>query len=143
MIIYYIGSNNKKKNITLNYYLNFNLHKYIIGTYYIILFNKNGSNYFIINNKISFIKNLIPKTDLKHQRKQCILLNNSDTVGTDLKILDNYKMNMCEDYNSITKLHIIFNLLKIRCTHINIIESKPFIKLTYDINEMIIDQLYK
>lgn len=142
IFIYYINENNKK-NITLNYYLNYGLDKYQNGIYYANIYNINGSNHITHNGNISGI-NILKITDQMinpPKRKNILLLNNDVPVNVDLGILDNYKMNINENH-SLTNLGKILQLIGIKCTHILIIQHIPFNKKIVHVDEVDINHIY-
>lgn len=148
VFVYYINDG-KIKNITLNYYLKYNINDYKKGTYYVKIYSLDNMNHIAFKgdidhiNKIT-INKITTLADVKiPKRKKIILLNNEKPININLQILDNYKINM-EYFKdaSISNLAQIINILGLKCTHITIIELYPFQKTTIEIENVDIKFLY-
>lgn len=143
-IIYHLDGFSMK-NITLNYYLNYNLNKYSEGSYYVIIYNSNESSQIAFKGVIGDIDRIIRKsiTDCSYRRKNIMLLNNGMPLNTNLEILDKYKRNtQYFGESSITNLSTITKLMKLTCTHISIFELRPFKKTILDIAQVDINDIY-
>lgn len=147
MFLFYIDCQDNElstrcRNITWNYYLNYNMDKFKKGTYYAKILNVNGINQLAFNGNIMEINNrILPQN--KPKRKNIILQNNSIPINIDLKVLDNYKMSISGFNNPITNMGQILDLLGIPCTEVSIIRMHPFSKITLPINDVDIDYLYQ
>ena len=146
MFIFYVSDDhNNLKNITWNYYLGFNLDEYTSGTYYLKIYNSTGTNHIAFNGNLADIhkKNMYQYPEKLPKRKNIILLDGDISVNIDLKILDNYKISTLPYDNSITNLGQILKLLDINCTHITIIQMRPFLKVVMDVEDVNINDLYQ
>lgn len=143
MFIYYI-SNNNVKNITLNYYLGYGLKKYNFGKFFVKFINIYGTRYVSYIGDIEKIKNInLNENDSNPKRKNVILLNNNVPVKINLEILDNYKKHMTQFNNSsIVNIGEILSLIGIQCSHVTIIQTKPFLKTTESVNNVDINSIY-
>ncbi|XWV25255.1 hypothetical protein QJ856_gp0517 [Tupanvirus deep ocean] len=144
IFIYHVN-NKKVKNITLNYYLGYKLHKFQTGKYYAKIYNCDGTNHVAFDGHINQIHKMkIHKSiDNPPKRKKILLLNNEKPLNIDLEILDNYKINMKHSGDSsITNLAEILEIFGLQCTHVTIIEFSPFRKITKEITEVDVNELY-
>lgn len=150
MTIYYI-KNNKLTNITLPYYLNYNLYKYLEGEYYIKIYSMEKTDHFVYKGTLLDLKKInLTNEELNFKRKKFILYDKDKIIKDDLNIIDNYYKNlnylslthqsMCTD--DYTKLKNIFLYLGIKCTHIEFINFLPFSKYTLPIDDMSVQALY-
>ncbi|AYV85738.1 MAG: hypothetical protein Satyrvirus35_4 [Satyrvirus sp.] len=144
ILVYYFDGNNLK-NITMNYYFGIGLSKFRTGVFYLKIFDENGVNHIAFEEKITNIKNIVLYDPLKNppRRKNITFLNDETSLEVDLCALDNYKMNIEKlIVEPICDLKKILKFLGHDCTHVKIIEMRPFSKTLVDINEIHINQLY-
>jgi hypothetical protein len=146
--VYYIPSDEnsaqrKKKNITLNVIFGIGLTNYNYGKYHVRMKN-NCATYDIIYTGYLYQLHYIqcPSEILSVNRKKVLLLDNGNTIDTNIDFLDNYWMMTAQlDSDLVEKnVAIILDILRIRCTSIKIIDF-PHIK-SYDPNHLEIKDLY-
>lgn len=145
ILIYYIKENGNQ-NITWNYYLNYNLDKYIKGTYYIKIYDIRGINHIAYNGNLNNINKMNTAQIIENlpRRKNILLLNNGIPNSADLQLLDNYRTNMIYFQEScITNLGTILSLMGLKCDQVAIIQSYPFNKIVMKTDEIDIDYLYQ
>ncbi|XWV26514.1 hypothetical protein QJ857_gp0553 [Tupanvirus soda lake] len=146
VFIYHVN-NKKVRNITLNYYLGYKLHKFQTGKYYAKIYNSDGTNHIAFDghiNQIHKIKTHKHKSiDNPPKRKKILLLNNDQPLNINLEILDNYKINM-EHFgdSSITNLAEILDIFGLQCTDVTIMEFSPFRRIKKKITEVDVNELY-
>lgn len=142
MIIY---ETDTRKNITLNYYLNYNLVKYQNSTFFVTVYNQHNTNYFTFTGDITDIDEISDQVvDTIPSRKNIILMNKDQPINFDLQILDNYHSNTKNlKSKSITNLKKITELMDLQCTHVKFIEKKPFKINVSDVNDLEINHLYE
>jgi hypothetical protein len=142
MFIFYIDHDDNIKNITWNYYLNCNMSSFDHGVYYLKIYNTDGTNHLAFSGNISDIEKKNNLIITKPKRKHIILLNNSEPINVDLKILDNYKLSSEPFPNPIKNMDKVLKLLGIKCSQIVIININPFFKTILNIEDITIDELY-
>jgi hypothetical protein len=148
IVFVYHVENDKSKNITLNYYLGYNMNKYKNGCYYLKICDINGTN------SIAFVGNLdnikldifgLCKNENPPKRKTIILYNHEKIISFDLEILDNYFTNSKQCKNDIKPIKNLGKILKIfgiTCTHIVVIQLYPFKKEQIEPDKIDIEYLY-
>lgn len=137
-LVYVLGSDNKVRNITLNYHTGIGLFPYRTATYYLHIITSKGSERVGIDGNLSdlppiitLLKNtactsITDTRDIKLlRRKKVVLMDHAKPIDFDLRILDNYYPNTLRDYgiNIITNLGLITKVLGLSCTHISISQS--------------------
>ena len=96
LTLVYFVRDNKITNITLQYYLNFWLDNYKLGTYYLRIYNLHGTNHLTYTGALTDIPTINPiyNTDVSTpRRKDVLLMLNSQPVCVDLAVIDNYRVN--------------------------------------------------
>ena len=143
VFLYHINDK-KMTNITFNYYFRYNLDKFKNGTFYAKIYNSYGTDHIAFNGEIDHVHSIkIQPAIIQPKRKKVILLNGENPISVDLQILDNYKHNMLHfEKSSVTNLADITKMLGLECTHITIIEIRPFKKITMEIDNVDINHLY-
>jgi hypothetical protein len=144
MFIYHINDDHVK-NVTWKYYLGYDLEKYKTGTFYAKVYNIYGTDHIAYNGDIRSINNMDTLKEIKNppRRKNVLLLNNGIPLRVNLEILDNYKKYVGHFNNSgITNLGKILSLLGLKCSHVTIIQTIPFMKTTEIVDNMDINHLY-
>lgn len=150
MTIYYI-KNDRLTNITLQYYLNYNLYNYLEGEYYVKKYSMEKTDHFVYKGTLLDLEKIkLSNEELNFKRKKFILYDNDKIIKDDLNIIDNYYKNL--NYlssnhislyiNDYVKLKNTFIYLGIRCTHIEFINFLPFSKYTLPVNDMSLKELY-
>ena len=143
-LIYYINDDDIK-NITMNYYFGWNLKKFKSGTYYLKIFDANGTNHIAFIGNIELIHKIKITESFENppKRKRVILLNENNPININLEVLDNYKTNTKHlQSSSISNLKEITKILGLKCSHVTIIETRPFNKITMDVESVDINYLY-
>lgn len=144
IFVYHINEH-QRNNITLNYYMGYNLRKYGFGAYYVKMIGPSDTHHIAINGDlehIDTIKNMDVAGNFP-KRKKIILSNNEIPLSINMEILDKYKM-VVDNVGEIgvKNLGLILFYLGIKCTDVTIIEMFPFTKKTFNVNEIEIDHLY-
>jgi hypothetical protein len=113
--------------------------------YYLKLLNCSGANHLAFNGEIVDVSKIKITQSLENppKRKNVMLSNNGVLLDINLEILDNYLTNLkySPDTN-ITNLKTILKILGFECSHITIIETRPFNKITIDVTNIDINYLY-
>jgi hypothetical protein len=146
IVFVYHYSDDKIRNITWNYYLGYGLDKFKNGTFYAKVFKKSGTKHIAFDGHIDQISKIeiVDESEINiPKRKHIILSHNGEPLDVDLTILDNYRMNM-EHFEgiSVKNLGKILKLLGLKCSHVTILQHRPFYKKTIDVREVDIDVIY-
>lgn len=138
VVIYYVY-NNHIKNITLNYYLNYNMSQYRTGSFYMRIYRSDGVKHVAFYGTIA-----LPAvtTSIVPTRKRFMLMSADSPVQIDLQILDNYYTDSKQFSSPVKNLHQILQLIGINCTHVTIIQLNPFHKECLVTADVDIDYLY-
>jgi len=142
--VYFIGDTDIT-NVTLRYYLGYGLSNYQTGTYYVRTHDKFGTSYLTFTGNITEIPHLnsYSISELTPPlRKNIILLDNNTIIDVDLDILDNYIINIQNSDTYVTNMKLILELMGIDCTHIKIIQLRPFSAVILDADQVSIYDLY-
>jgi len=144
-------------NITVNYHTNILLEPYQKGIYYIQSSNENYDDDYIFDGTIDDVTrylssygnpiflNVSYQNPISNNRKNVILFDGDQILNVNFHAIDRYKNYMVHDSNftKVTDIQTILQiLLHISCTHILIIQTFPFKKVTYDIKDVTIDMIY-
>lgn len=144
IFVYHINDH-QLNNITLNYYMGYNLRKYNFGSFYVKMIGPSDTHHIVINGDLEHI-NSIKNIDVANnspKRKKIILSNNNVPLNINMEVLDKYKV--VSDYVGdigIKNLGLILYYMGIKCTDVTIMEMFPFTKKTFNVNEIEIDHLY-
>lgn len=134
-----------KKNLTIHNLLGIVPEKYIMGNYFVKIIHNDGIKYFSYYGKLSELYdfgNKLGEKTINIVRKNITLTNGNDIVKTDLSILDNYLQNVLCIGQEPDKIQNILDHLNIKCTHLQIIQLRPFKKTVHHISEVHIFDLY-
>lgn len=141
----YLIDNNKPKNISINYYSGLKMDGKQSGNFYLKIYNSYGTNHIAFDGDIESVSKvrIIESLENPPKRKNVILSNNDNPLDINLEILDNYISNIKYFPNqSIVNLGSVLKILGFECTHVTIIETKPFNKTKVNVNDIDINYIY-
>lgn len=143
--IYTIESDNRIKNITLNYYSRIRLSKYNQGKYFCKILDEEQTKYITYHGELNDIFRIhIPNSHIVTiKRKNVTIFNNQKPVSADLNILDNYYKNILHLKSNPPDLTLLLKCFGINGTHIQIINFAPFSIKLYNIQDLNLQDLYE
>lgn len=140
-IIYYI-TENRTKNITLNYYSGL-LEGFQTGNYIIKCYDSHHVKYHGFTGQLKQLSGVKLDEELYDRNKKITLLKNDTPINIDMTIIDNYVNNIKKNqlyHNIPTKS--IFDAIGINCTHVKIISMRPIQQIHKHIDEIDIMEMY-
>ena len=149
LTIYHLNDN-VLTNITIRYYTNIGLRRYVQGLYYCLIHDGDQTNHISHTGKLSELDTLVQKlytvSDIssKPKRRNIMLFNGEGTVVPhDLNVLDNYVNNTrLLDVPYLLPDHL-FRCLGWNCTHVQIMSLNPFQLTRIPTSDLTIGMLYE